>query len=85
MNVHGWTFKGRPGQDVPSNRYHKATNDEGSRVATIRRGDGRVRPRARARDQQAEPSYAGESFTTLRTCMSVCGNGISILFWLKLL
>ena len=29
MNGQGWTFKGRTGQEDPSNRYHKATKDEG--------------------------------------------------------
>ena len=64
---------------------HQATNDEGSREATICRGAGRARPGARARDQQTGPSYAGESLATLRTWISVCGKGISILFWLKVL
>ena len=30
MNGQGWPFKGRTGQDDPSNWYHQATNDEGS-------------------------------------------------------
>jgi hypothetical protein len=38
MKGHGWPFKGRTGQDVPSNRCHKATSDEGSCAATIRLG-----------------------------------------------
>ena len=29
-NGQGWSFQGRTGQDDPSNRYHKATKDEGS-------------------------------------------------------
>jgi hypothetical protein len=38
MNGQGWPFKGRTGQEDPSNRCHQATNDEGSRAATIRPG-----------------------------------------------
>jgi len=29
MNGQGWPFKGRAGQDDPSNWYHQATNNEG--------------------------------------------------------
>ena len=35
MNGQGWPFKGRPGQDDPSNWYHQVTRNEGSRKATI--------------------------------------------------
>ena len=38
MNGQGRPFKGRTGQDDPSNRCHQATKDEGSRAATIRPG-----------------------------------------------
>jgi len=38
MNGQGRPFKGRTGQDDPSNRYHQATRDEGSRNAAIRPG-----------------------------------------------
>jgi len=30
MNGQGWPFKGRTGQEDPSNCYHIATKDEGS-------------------------------------------------------
>ena len=51
-------------RDVPSNRCHKATSDEGSRVATIPpgwwpskgKGESLVREE-RSRDQQADPSH----------------------------
>jgi len=35
MNGQGWPFKGRTGQDAPSNRCHQATNDEGTHVVGI--------------------------------------------------
>ena len=38
MNGQGWPFKGRTGQDDPSNRCHQVTTDEGSRAATTRPG-----------------------------------------------
>jgi len=38
MNGQGWPFKGRTGHDDPSNWYHQATRDEGSREAAIRPG-----------------------------------------------